>query len=123
MPPLSRGLARTTIRKFHLSVVSIQEQMRGWLGRFKKLNTTSKLADWNDRFVNRIFPVWKKYPMLAFPEPAILRFEHLRSLRLNIGLMDLRLAATALENGLTMVTRNVSDFRPVPGLTVDDWST
>lgn len=115
-------LAKHSDSEIHISVVSIQEQMRGWLGRFKKLNTVARIADWNDRFVCRIFPVWKKYPVLALPEPAILRFENLRSQRLNVGMMDLRLAAVALENGMSMVTRNVSDFRRVPGLGVEDWT-
>jgi tRNA(fMet)-specific endonuclease VapC len=51
-----------------------------------------------------------------------LRFEQLRSMRLHVGLMDLRIAAIALENGMTVVTRNQSDFKRVPGLTIEDWS-
>jgi tRNA(fMet)-specific endonuclease VapC len=108
--------------EIQLSVVSIQEQMRGWLGRFGKLTTPSQLADWYDRFVQRIFPVWKRFVVLPFSEPAILRFESLRSLRLNIGSMDLRIAAAALEYGLTVVTRNRVDFARVPGLASEDWS-
>jgi tRNA(fMet)-specific endonuclease VapC len=34
---------------------------------------------------------------------------------------DLLIAATALVNGLSMVTHNVTDFSHVPGLTVIDW--
>ncbi len=118
-------LARLAARhdsEIKLSVISLQEQMRGWLGRFSKLTTPPQVADWYDRFVQRIFPVWKSFAILPFPEPVIIRFEDLRSLRLNIGLMDLRSAAVALENGLTVVTRNLADFGRVPGLTCEDWS-
>jgi tRNA(fMet)-specific endonuclease VapC len=105
-----------------LSVVSFQEQMRGWVGRFGKLTATAQQADWYDRLVTRIFPVWRQFEMLAFPQPAIVRFEHLRSQRLNIGLMDLRLGAVALENSLIVVTRNARDFARIPGLRTEDWS-
>ena len=38
-----------------------------------------------------------------------------------IGPLDTLIAATALANGGTLVTRNVSEFGRVPGLTVEDW--
>ncbi len=69
-----------------------------------------------------LLPVWGRFVVLSFPETAILRFEQLRSLRLNVGLMDLRIAAIALENSLTIVTRNQRDFGRVPGLAIVDWS-
>src|ERR1700733_5332036 len=108
-PKVIARMAAHSDSLIHLSVVSFQEQMRGWLGRFNKLNSAAKLADWFDRLVNRIFSVWKRYGLLPFPEPAILRFEHFRSLRLGVGLMDLRISVIALENGLTVVTHNLSD--------------
>src|SRR4051794_17132663 len=71
-----------------LPVISLQEQMRGWLGRLSRLSGPPKLADWYDRLVNRMVPLWRRYQRLSFTEPAILRFEQLRALRLNVGAMD-----------------------------------
>lgn len=39
-----------------------------------------------------------------------------------IGERDLLIAATALAHGLAVVTRNVREFRRVPGLAVEDWA-
>jgi len=42
--------------------------------------------------------------------------------RLNVGSNDLKIAATALEQNATVVTRNLRDFGRVPGLTCEDWT-
>jgi tRNA(fMet)-specific endonuclease VapC len=60
--------------------------------------------------------------ILTFPEPAIRRYEQLKSSRLNVGKKDLRIAAIALEHGGIVVTRNLRDFQRVPGLTVENWA-
>jgi tRNA(fMet)-specific endonuclease VapC len=105
-----------------ISAISIQEQMDGWLGHLNRLNTPPRLAAWYDRLVSHILPSWKRFTVLTVSEPAILRSRYLKSLRLSIGSMDLRIAAVALENGLTVITRNCRDFGRVPGLATDDWS-
>jgi tRNA(fMet)-specific endonuclease VapC len=115
------NLSSHPITDIALPVISLQERMRGWLSRLSSLSDPAKVADWYDRLVSRMFPVWCTYKKLSFAEAAILRFEQLRSQRLNVGLMDLRIAAIALENGLTVVTRNVRDFGRVPGVATVDW--
>lgn len=40
-----------------------------------------------------------------------------------VGPNDLWLAATAVTHGLTLVTANVREFRRVPGVNVESWST
>ena len=38
-----------------------------------------------------------------------------------IGPIDVLIAGTALSHGATLVTRNLEEFRRVPGLSVTDW--
>jgi predicted nucleic acid-binding protein len=57
-----------------------------------------------------------------FDEPAIQRYEQLKKNKVKVRKMDLRIAATVLERGAILVTRNVHDFQLVPGLRMEDWS-
>jgi tRNA(fMet)-specific endonuclease VapC len=41
---------------------------------------------------------------------------------LGVGTLDLKIAAMALTNGLTVLTRNRRDFGRVPGMVIEDWS-
>jgi predicted nucleic acid-binding protein len=41
----------------------------------------------------------------------------------SIGPHDLWIAASCLTHGLTLVTSNLREFRRVPGLEVEDWSS
>lgn len=46
---------------------------------------------------------------------------HLAALGTPIGANDLLIAATALANGVTLVTHNTVEFSRVPGLAMEDW--
>jgi tRNA(fMet)-specific endonuclease VapC len=105
-----------------VATVTIQEQMHGWQGALSRARNRQQLAYAYQMLVDRLLPTWCRFGVLSFTEAAVLRFEHLRSQRLNVGMMDLRIAAVALENGRTVVTRNQRDFDRVPGLATVDWS-
>jgi tRNA(fMet)-specific endonuclease VapC len=49
---------------------------------------------------------------------AVIRGQLTAHQRRQIGDMDLLIAATALTHGLTLLTRNLSDFQLVPGLNI-----
>lgn len=65
---------------------------------------------------------YRQIPLVDFDERAADVFQRLRRARIRIGTMDLKIAAIALANGATLLSRNVSDFQQVPGLAVEDWS-
>jgi tRNA(fMet)-specific endonuclease VapC len=53
---------------------------------------------------------------------AATEFARLLSPRLRIGTMDLKIAAIALTQDATVLTKNLKDFGRVPGLRVEDWT-
>jgi tRNA(fMet)-specific endonuclease VapC len=63
-------------------------------------------------------------PILAFDAAAAAEFDRLREDKKlkKIGRADLLIACIALAHRATLTTRNRRHFRPVPGLTLDDWT-
>ncbi len=61
-------------------------------------------------------------PVIPFDSRCEKKFHELRSLRLRVGTQDLRIAATALVNDLTLVTGNQKHFGQVPQLVLEDWT-
>ncbi len=60
--------------------------------------------------------------MRCMRDPGGLAITVVTDENLNVRKMDLRIAAIVLEKGATLVSRNLRDFRRVPGLRVEDWS-
>jgi tRNA(fMet)-specific endonuclease VapC len=61
-------------------------------------------------------------PLLDFDAAAAVEYQRLSRSRLRVGSMDLKIAAITLANDATLITRNLSDFRKVPGLNIEDCS-
>ena len=53
---------------------------------------------------------------------AWIQRHHLEQSGFVIGPNDLKIAAVCRERGLTLVSSNVSEFRRVPGLLIENWS-
>jgi tRNA(fMet)-specific endonuclease VapC len=60
--------------------------------------------------------------VLPFNTSAATEFDRMRAQRVRVATMDLRIAAIALSQGFTVLSRNVKDFAKVPGLVVEDWT-
>ena len=63
-----------------------------------------------------------KAPVLPFDVRAISIFDEMRSQKVRVSTMDLRIASIAISNNLVLLTRNTSDFSKVPNLIIDDWT-
>jgi tRNA(fMet)-specific endonuclease VapC len=65
--------------------------------------------------------------ILPIDESVARRFAVLRAAQLDAGqktpVLDLFIAATAIEHGLTLVTHNTKDFAVVAGIALEDWLT
>lgn len=103
------------------TIISVEEQFVGWCARIRRSRATDEVARFYLDFASNVEAL-AAVAILSFTEPAIRRYEHLKTTKINAAKMDLRIAAIVLENSAILVTRNVRDFKRVPGLIVEDWS-
>ena len=104
-----------------ISVMTVDEQLTGWYALTRRARQPKEIAQAYANLAEAVVRL-AKWRILPYTESAIARVVQLKVLRLNVGLMDLRIAAIALENGAVVVTRNRRDFSRVPSLSVEDWS-
>jgi tRNA(fMet)-specific endonuclease VapC len=102
------------------TIVTLEEQARGWLSRIKQADTDADLIQGYGR-LHRLFTVAGRWTVLEWDPPAMHTFNALEKQRLRIGTMDLRIASIALSREATLLTRNQRDFNRVPGLTTQNW--
>jgi tRNA(fMet)-specific endonuclease VapC len=105
-----------------VTIISFEEQMRGWLAFIAR----SASLDHQVRGYARLHALLQDFttrPVLGFDQSCATRFQALLQSKVRIGTMDLKIAATALAHDALLLSRNLRDFRKVPGLRVDDWST
>ena len=104
-----------------ISVMTVDEQLSGWYTVTRQARKTEQLVEAYSQLAEAVIRLatWR---ILPYTESAIARVSHLKTLKLNIGVMDLRIAAIALDHGAVVVSRNRRDFSRIPGLIVEDWS-
>src|SRR5205085_3256837 len=102
-------------------VVTVEEQLSGWYTELRQAKRPERLA-WAYRRLAATVRFLSKLQIIDLDERAIQRCAELRRQKIRVRSMDLRIAATVLECGATLVTRNTRDFRQVPGPHIEDWS-
>lgn len=100
------------------TVVTLEEQLRGWLSEIHRCRKSRDLVPLYDRLAS-IVEFFRRWEVIRFDEGAAEEFERIR--RLNISTHDLRIAAIAKANDALLLSANLRDFGKVPGLRVKCW--
>lgn len=74
------------------------------------------------RQLHALFAFFGSIPVVDFDTAAAARLVQLRRSRVRLGAMDLKIAAIGLAQEAVLLSRNLADFRRVPGLRVEDWA-
>jgi tRNA(fMet)-specific endonuclease VapC len=105
----------------HVTILSFEEQARGWLTFLARARPVERQIEAYRR-LRALLREFASRRVLDFDEQAAQHFGRLTTARIRIGTMDLKIAAVAMANGAKLLSRNLRDFRKVPGLDVEDWT-
>jgi tRNA(fMet)-specific endonuclease VapC len=102
------------------TIISFEEQARGWLAQIARSRDVEReIASYHR--LQLLLKFYQRFPVLDYDAPAAAECQELKGQRLRVGTMDLKIAAIALAHNALLVSRNLQDFRRVPGVRVEDW--
>jgi tRNA(fMet)-specific endonuclease VapC len=111
----------TAAEPIAVTIVSFEEQLRGWLAFIKAAKTEVKEIDGYSR-LRALLEDFQTRPILDYDANAAAEFRRLMKARVRIGTMDLRIASITLVHDATLISSNLVDFKKVPELRVEDWT-
>lgn len=103
-----------------VTAITLEEQCRGWLGEIHRRASGQAQVPYYARLV-QLFDFFADWQVLPFDQRAAVEFERLRSQHRRLGVMDLKIAAIALVQDATLLSRNLRDFEAIAELHVEDW--
>ncbi len=103
-----------------LTVISVEEQMRGWLAEIKKRKDVFQQISAYDRLIKMV-QFFQEWTIIRLDEVATEEFTRLKKMKLRVGTQDLKIAAIALGQHALLLSANLRDFQKVPGLRVENW--
>jgi len=118
---LKNHLLKIPPEQIAITVISVEELIRG---RFLQIHRANKP---NERirayyWLSQTFKFLKDFKIIEYDSQAELHFQTLLTKKLRVGTQDLKIAAIALSQNATVVTRNRQDFGRIPSLKIEDWS-
>lgn len=117
---LARRLMEIGDEVIATTVIAYEEQHRGWLALLARYSDPTKQVGAYEELaaLARFFSQWR---LVDFDAGAALRLQPLRQAGIRIGVMDLKMAAIAMQHDALLLTANHRDFVKVPGLRFENW--
>ena len=103
------------------TIVTYEEQTRGRLAVVAGARSSRQLVDAYRRLFEHLVD-YRSIRVIEFDRAAGEVLDELKRSRIRVGTMDLRIASIAIARDAILLSRNLGDFRKIPGLKVEDWS-
>ncbi len=103
-----------------VTAINVEESLRGWLAEIRRRTDPRTQIAAYQRLIRQV-EVFASWLVLPWDEDAADHFDSLKSLRQQVGMQDFKIACICLAHDATLLTRNLADFKPIPGLRVENW--
>jgi tRNA(fMet)-specific endonuclease VapC len=115
---LAARLAGVIDEPIGVTIITVEEQMRGWLAAIAKERQSRRQVG-PYRELARLFEFFADFEITPFDNAAADRFDQFN--RIRISSADRKIAAIALANGALLLTANRRDYEQVAGLRFENW--
>jgi tRNA(fMet)-specific endonuclease VapC len=102
------------------TIVSAEEQLRGWLAQINRIRDPRRQIDAYARLQGRI-AFFAEWTLLPFDAAAAEQFVTLRQQGIRIATMDLKIGAIVTVQNATLLSRNLGDFAKLSALRIENW--
>ena len=103
------------------TIISFEEQMRGWMALIAKAKNSEQEIFAYER-LHRSLETYRNTKVLDYDQNAAEVYKNLKSQKIRIGSMDLKIASIAISRKAILVSRNLKDYEQIPNLVVNDWT-
>lgn len=103
-----------------VTIISYEEQMRGWLSYLARARSIQAQVEAYKRLKKQL-ENYCAISVIEFDENSAAEFQRLKRLYPRLGSMDLKIAAIAIANDAILLTRNLTDFGQIQELRAEDW--
>lgn len=118
---LSERLSEFQSNEITTTIITFEEQMRGWMSFLAKADSVEKQITPYEK-LNRFLENYRRIPIVKFEEKAGEIFKNLKQQKIRVGTMDLKIASIAISQKALLISRNLSDYEQIPNLRVEDWT-
>ncbi len=120
-PLIKQRIDRVKSEDIAVTVITVEEQMRGWLDVIRQSSEAKRLK-WGYLGLRQGVEFFNIIRILDFDEKAINIYTELKQQKIRIGTQDLRIASIVISHNGILVTRNQRDFSRIPDLQFEDWT-
>jgi tRNA(fMet)-specific endonuclease VapC len=120
-PDLVQRIRQTPGDDIYISAITVGEVMEGALALVRRLQPRDQ-ESLGYKLLVEYFQALQTFAILPYDSEAELHFQEFPARIRRLGRGDCQIAAIALQNNATVITRNCRHFSEIPGLKFEDWT-